>query len=884
MNEELFILKSSLLERLRMNEEQFINLLKTFAIDISTKIFSQKQVDSFVSYLSKLNPSLEITIDVNDYIEAENVPNDKNLIDIFIERKKVIKKEKESQNFFMPEVKECKVHQEEAKNDILQSFAKSDRCKYISACGTGKTLVAQRVIEALIQKKDNSCSLILLPTLDLIIQFFSFIKANTKIKSHKRPLIVCSDSEISNSEGYKFNKKNVRLNIQISSLKIIEFLNGTSEHKLILCTYQSAITLGEAIFAYNKIFYIDIAIFDEAHKTAGEWNKQFSYAMYDENIKIQKRLFMTATPKENLVDNDLYLGMENEALYGHTAHELTMPQAIEKGIIKDYKIIISVVNKKKIFPEAEPEENEKIDNMTCMAYALQKMLKAKEVKKGLIFHNTIYESQLFVKAIKKQGIIPEHQFYHIDGAMNTKERKDTLRQLAQQENIFVSNSKLLSEGIDVPSIEMVGLFSSSKSIVDIVQRIGRAQRKSSHDDNTPGYVFLPIFIEIEDEDASLESLIEKSNFNDVLDIILCIREIDSRLKININNLFDLFESKNLKQHLEIISTNFLSTEIIEETILKGIKVAHYNNINNRWEINYTKVKQFIENFERMPKRTVDEERALSEWCDQNKKLRKKGLLSKDKIEKLDSINFVWYSADKKWDEYFKKYVQFVEKNHREPKGLNKKKKCISASKKTENLLAMWLSNQKSAYNKNLLDTDRVERLRPYIDTWSLRHHDLWLSQSNKFKNFITANGRFPKDVFENCEEKGIYRWFTIQRRLYNANKLSEKYKKILDDIHPDWILSSDDRIWKVQYSKVLDFILQSNRLPVYNLKDKDEHNLYMWMVKQKKAIDSKVLDEWKRTLMKNIFQNQECEQASRSINEYFSNTVLGKAFVEALYA
>lgn len=884
MNEELFILKSSLLERLQMNEEQFISLLKTFAIDINVKIFSQKQVDSFVSYLSKLNPSLEITIGVNDYIEAENVPSDKNLIDIFIERKKVIKKEKESQNFFMAEVKECKVHQEEAKNDILQSLTKSDRCKYISACGTGKTLVAQRVIEALIQDKDNSCSLILLPTLDLIIQFFNSIKANTKIKSHKRPLIVCSDSEISNSDGCKFNKKNIRLNIQISSLKIIEFLNGTSGHKLILCTYQSVMTLAEAIFAYNKNFYIDIAVFDEAHKTAGEWNKQFSYAMYDENIKIQKRLFMTATPKENLIDNDLYLGMENEALYGHIAHELTMPQAIERGIIKDYKIIIGVINKKKIFAETQAQESdEKIDNITCMAYALQEMLKAKEVKKGLIFHNTIYESQLFVKTIKKKGIIPDHQSYHIDGTMNTRERKHTLQQLAHQENIFVSNSKLLSEGIDVPSIEMIGMFSSSKSIVDIAQRIGRAQRKSSIDDVAPGYVFLPIFIQ-DDESLSFESLIEKSNFNDVLDIILCIREIDSRLKISINNLFDLFEEKNLKQHLEIIPINSLGTDIIEETILKGIKVAHYNNINNRWEINYTKVKQFIENFERMPKRTVDEEKTLSEWCDQNKKLRKKGLLSKEKIEKLDSINFIWHSSDKKWDEYFKKYVQFVEKKHREPKGLNKKKKHVSESKKAENLLAMWLSNQKSAYSKNLLTPDRVKKLEPYVETWSLRHHDLWISQSNKLKNFIIANGRFPKDVFENCEEKGIYRWFTIQRRLHNANKLSEKYKKILDDIDPDWILSSDDRIWKAQYSKVLDFILQSNRLPTYNLKDKSEHNLYLWMVKQKKAIDSKVLDEWKRTLMKSIFQKQGCEQVSKSINVYFSNTVLGKAFIEALYA
>jgi predicted helicase len=42
---------------------------------------------------------------------------------------------------------------------------------------------------------------------------------------------------------------------------------------------------------------IDLAIFDEAPKTTGRAGGMFSYALDEEKVRINKRLFLTATPR-----------------------------------------------------------------------------------------------------------------------------------------------------------------------------------------------------------------------------------------------------------------------------------------------------------------------------------------------------------------------------------------------------------------------------------------------------------------------------------------------------------------------------------------------------------------------------------------------------------
>ena len=131
--------------------------------------------------------------------------------------------------------------------------------------------------------------------------------------------------------------------------------NSNPKMTVIFATYQSSVIIGEAQQKYG-FPDIDLMICDEAHRTAtgkfksdknnGETN--FSYVHKDKNIKADKRLYMTATPKiygknakkqQNEGDVVLY-SMDDEKIYGQTLYTINFDEAIQLGRLVDFKVII----------------------------------------------------------------------------------------------------------------------------------------------------------------------------------------------------------------------------------------------------------------------------------------------------------------------------------------------------------------------------------------------------------------------------------------------------------------------------------------------------------------------------------------------------------------
>jgi predicted helicase len=74
---------------------------------------------------------------------------------------------------------------------------------------------------------------------------------------------------------------------------------------------------------------LDVAIFDEAHRTAVRQGDLFAHSLRDENIRIRKRLFFTATPRKYDIRHRDKKGdfrivsMDDKAIYGPRAYTLT---------------------------------------------------------------------------------------------------------------------------------------------------------------------------------------------------------------------------------------------------------------------------------------------------------------------------------------------------------------------------------------------------------------------------------------------------------------------------------------------------------------------------------------------------------------------------------
>lgn len=838
---EIAITKERLLGKLELKEENFDNVLRFFDKHPEQNYFLPKEVDLFISYLKSTNQITKCLIDEDDYNIVESVINQKADISVISKQRKIAKAIIKKNLGKMT----CKSHQNIAIDDIMQELVVSDRCQYISHCGTGKTLVSQKVVEEFISNMNKSIVLILVPSLDLLSQFFKSWKSNTSISSHVKPYILCSDNEIINGDG--INSRSDYLSVMKNCFvnDLAAYLASDVEHKLVFSTYHSVDLMSDILEDLG--LYIDIAVFDEAHKTTGEFNKSFSYALYDHNIKIVKRLFMTATQKVNTYSSNT-LAMDNELVYGRVAHRLPMRDAIDQGLVRDYQIVIVTIDKDLLSNEnvLDPESRKHL-----MMHSLSKVIKEKNIKNGIVFQRTIQDSKSFVDLAKSSNCFPEFEITHVDGTMKTSTRKRHIRSLSNEKPTILSNSKLLSEGIDTPVLDMVGFLNPIKSLVDIVQRLGRAQRKQSEDDTRKGYLFLPLFVGsgVDFFNSDAEDL---ENWKFVIDILSILREVDNKFKMGI----EYYKQHNIFPN-EIVDLVFDSEEAKEKynasiigSLIDNIKISYYEQLNTNWDKMYNELKMFVTEHKRMPKHS--ENAVLDEWCNTQKKKRKEGMLSEEKQNLLDDIGFVWNKFDHAWEQGFKGLKEFFEKNKREPvaEGSN------TSKPKEEAAAAKWLGYQRDAYRKGVLSKEKIERLKPYVKSWDLANDKIWEEQFEKFKNFVLKNQKFPMDQ---GDEQYIYRWVNKQKTIFEAGKLKQEYVDRLDGVYKDWSLTGKERLWKAQYALLEKFLEEFKKTPFVHSEDQQEVRTAIWFANQRKLYARSSLNSWQMEMLQQLTKKYHLE-------------------------
>ena len=81
----------------------------------------------------------------------------------------------------------------------------------------------------------------------------------------------------------------------------------------------------------------DVGIFDEAHKTVGQSDSLFAHLIDEKNIRIRKRVFMTATERRYQGSSDTILSIDDPDAYGETFDKMTFKEALEakKPILSD---------------------------------------------------------------------------------------------------------------------------------------------------------------------------------------------------------------------------------------------------------------------------------------------------------------------------------------------------------------------------------------------------------------------------------------------------------------------------------------------------------------------------------------------------------------------
>ena len=503
--------------------------------------------------------------------------------------------------------KQIREHQKVALNDVVQKLTEVDRGKLIMACGTGKTFTALRIAEAMCP---TGHVLFLVPSLSLLSQSLREWTAEAAVKPI-HSLAVCSDVSIGKRRikrdddfaeitihdlAYPATTNANQLNAQYEALHSqTGKKEAAARMTVVFSTYQSI----DAVSAAQKQGFpvFDLIICDEAHRTtgvtlAGEDESSFVRVHDAKFVQGKKRLYMTATPR--IYGDDAktkakeataeLASMDDASLFGEELHRLGFGEAVSKGLLADYKVLVLAVDEKyvnKTFQKQISDKNSELNlddavKITGCWNGLAKRFENATVStdlqgdvtpmsRAVAFSRSIKDSKAFVEKTRQivdayRSMYPdapdllELETDHVDGTFDALRRNALLEWL--KEDIpsstcrILSNARCLSEGVDVPALDAVLFLNPRNSVIDVVQSVGRVMRRSDDTGKRYGYIILPIGIPA--DVAPEESLKNNEKYKVVWQVLQALRAHDDRFNATINQL-EL--NKNRPDNIQVIGVS-----------------------------------------------------------------------------------------------------------------------------------------------------------------------------------------------------------------------------------------------------------------------------------------------------------------------------------------
>ena len=422
-------------------------------------------------------------------------------------------------------------HQEVATNEAYNHFItnKESRGKLIFPCGAGKSLTGFWMME----KLDAMSTVIAVPSLSLIKQTLDVYLKEIVARGIKvNWLCICSDEGIGDNDEIRFKTDDIGVPCKTDPEYIKNWLiENKDTRNVIFTTYQSSRLIASISKELNHTF--DLGILDEAHKTVGGSDKLFSHLLFEENISIKSRIFMTATERFYRGSKDDIVSMDDTDIYGDIFAQMSFKEAIDLKLLTDYKIITIDIKKSEISEFIKDNGLVELNSVwkketearsLASMLALRKAMKQFPIKNAVSFHSSIEKAkrnkELHTHITANYSYDPIDT-YTVSGKDKTSKRNDIIKEFASSKKALITNARCLTEGVDVPNIDCIVFADPRKSKVDIVQALGRALRKKEGKDW--GYVILPV---IYDGDTNE---IDNENFEAILSIVRGLAANDERI-------------------------------------------------------------------------------------------------------------------------------------------------------------------------------------------------------------------------------------------------------------------------------------------------------------------------------------------------------------------
>ena len=420
----------------------------------------------------------------------------------------------------------------------------------------------------------------------------------------------------------------------------------------------------------------------------------------------------------------------------------------------------------------------------------------------------------------------------------------------EQLSLLVS-CKTIGEGIDTQNANMVLFCDSTKSVKEIMQKIGRAVRLYRNPDGSPkkeqppGSIIVFVYVDENDykncitneqcDEVIRKAMHENGDFSTIFNVMVALKQSDPEMYrrcICYPNM-PCEKKKESKENDDINQERTNNINENEEKYNEDDEESKENQDNKEYNNEITNkdkddedenVQNDIDNKDKevKNKNTKQKRKLHFDVPDDLKiifKLDKSTDLDFDFTSKLDfEIESDGKSLVDGWYDNLEKLKKFIIENKKTPSSTSKEPDVKK--------IGGWLIKQKINYKKqeqamSLNDQRRkvFEQFQDKYKDYLLTDIDIWYDKLDKVKYFIIESNKSPNQYSNNIDENNMGQWLRSQIKNYKKQKqamsLNDQRRKVFEqfqDKYKEYILSLNE-IWYDNLEKLKKFINENKKIP-----------------------------------------------------------------------
>ena len=638
----------------------------------------------------------------------------------------------------------------------------------------------------------------------------------------------------------------------------------------------------------------DVFCLDEYHRAGAErWSESLGKL-----IDLYPSAYLIGLTATNIRYLDGQRDMAQELFDGHIASEMSLGEAIVRGILPAPKYVLSIFKYKDDLAKYELRARKAKSKATRDAAEeiLEKLRRALENAIGL---DVLFEKHMADRAGKylvfcanyehmqeMMAFVPEwfakvdphpHVYSAYSDDPSTSVTFADFKADGSEHLKLLFCIDMLNEGIHVDDVSGVILLRPTISPIIYKQQIGRALSSSST--RTP--VIFDIVLNIEN--------------------LYSIGSIEEEMEVAISYYRELGLGDEITDSFEIVDEVHDCLELFDRL---------NETLTTSWDIMYGVARKYWEENGdlNVPKRHVTEEGySLGPWLETQRRVRSGkdgGILTPERIRKLDALGMRWESySDISWEKYYAAARQYWEEHgdlmvrvdYVTPDGVtlgnwiaglrtSRKSGIRSAFLVPERIAALdelgmawdvpdylfernfsaalnyyrthgdlevpakyvddngirlgvWLSamRQRKRLGRLTYSPEQIERLNSLGMRWTNQHNTKWENGFEHAKEYVRAkHSLLVPPSYVSSDGFKLGDWVANQREKYRAGSLSDEQRVRLEEIGMPWELPSH---WEVRYALAERYFQENGNLNVQANYIVDGVWLGRWLDEQKKKKD-----------------------------------------------